>query len=820
MWFEIRFLVSFCLFVLFLIPLTGQVKDVVVWRTVFYNDTDFRYVTSNQAEISTTWRNVGFDDSHWQTGQGGVGYGDNDDNTQIPQVGSVFLRTQFTISDTSEIGGAILNMSYDDAFVAFLNGVEIARSLGLSDAFPTYNIFSTVSHEASMLNGGVPETFQVEDEMLKNVLKQGNNVLAIQVHNTGVSSSDLSSNTWFSVGLKSDTHNYQPLPTWFTPPVSTEFSSNLPIMVIETENNQPIVDEPKTSAHMGLIFNGNGERNSSNDPFNAYDGNIGIELRGNSTQGFPKKPYNFETRDTAGENLNTPLLGMPEENDWVLRASYLDHTFVRNGLADFMSRETDRWACRTRHVEIIVNGEYQGIYILMEDIKRDDNRLDIAKLDSNEISGEDMTGGYIWEITGFESSFGESRKIKYPKLVDIRPEQLQYIKDFDDAFRNKMRASASVYANPNSGYVEHINVESFVFEALVQEAMRNSDAYGWSGYFHKDKNALIHAGPVWDFDQSAGNSSYPDNGVVEGWMMEHPSTSNTPFFWRLLLNDPYFKYSMKLRWEEMRSDKFSNEKLFAYIDSVAITLSEAQTREFAKWPVLGADIWRETIGFQDRNTYQKEVDYLKTFLAARWNWIDNQLKNVQRPAFYPEIYIPGAITDTVLYIERDKYYFELNEMFHYPFTSGLDYFAQSSDDAIVEADVNKEKQLKLKLINTGICTIHIKAKDTYGNAKSTSFSVDVRFVDNTGIEHPSIVQNQLIVSPNPAKSHFTVKLKGGETLNGDLSIYNMAGQLVDQRQLIAESQFNYQVGNLKQGTYLLKITDKKGQNYTHKLVIR
>ncbi len=415
-------------------------------------------------------------------------------------------------------------------------------------------------------------------------------------------------------------------------------SSNLPILVIQT-NNQNIPDSPKITANLGIIYNGEGKINKLSDPRNHYNGFIGIELRGNSSQSFPKKPYSFETRDETGDNLNVSLLGMPEENDWVLRASYLDHTFIRNILASHLSQQLGHWASRCRLVELVINGNYQGIYILMEKIKRDKSRLDIATLKPDEITFPNITGGYIFEITGFANDFGESRELKYPDIDDIAPEQLDYIRNYDNNFRRLM--SSGSYTDEVSGYNVWIDDDSFVDELIVQEAMRNSDAYGWSAYFHKDKEEKLKAGPVWDFDQSAGNSSYPDNGVITGWLFSHSSTSNTPFFWTLLFDDPAFAWKVRTRWEEMREGPFQTENLMAYIDSVANLLSESQVREFAKWPVLGNFIWRETNGFEQRNTYRKEVDYLKSFLSQRWDWMDNELAKIENPHTAASYYSMG-----------------------------------------------------------------------------------------------------------------------------------------------------------------------------------
>ena len=418
------------------------------------------------------------------------------------------------------------------------------------------------------------------------------------------------------------------LATQYNGLAQSEFSgSNLPILEIDAD--QSIPDDPKVTADFRVYYHVDGARNSMLDQ-PVFEGLIGIELRGNSTQTFPKKPYNFEIRDAEGEDLAIELLGMPEEADWVLRASYLDHTFIRNPLAMHMSRQMGRWASRCRLVEVVLNGQYQGIYILMEKIKRDKNRVDINKLKEDEISGDDLTGGYIYEVTGQGGNFGKSRLLKYPKIEDVQPEQLNYIEAYDDNFRAIMQSEE--YTDSISGYHSVIDVASFIDELLLQEAIRNSDAYGWSAYFHKEKEEKLKAGPVWDFDQSSGNSSYPDDGVVEGWMFEHPKTNNTPFFWKKLFEDPYFAYAVRQRWETLRETVFQTDELMEYIDSVAGMISvEAEAREFERWPVLGVNFWRETNGFESRDTYQKEVDYLKSFLVARWDWMDQQLMSIDNP---------------------------------------------------------------------------------------------------------------------------------------------------------------------------------------------
>ena len=148
--------------------------------------------------------------------------------------------------------------------------------------------------------------------------------------------------------------------------VFSQFSeSNLPIVVIKT-NGQVILDEPRIVCDMGIIYNGNGVMNNVNDPFNEYDGKISIEYRGSSSQSFPKKPYALETQKANGDNNNVSLLGMPSENDWILYAPYTDKSLMRNVLTFDIGRNMGWYASRTQYCELVIDGDYKGIYVFME----------------------------------------------------------------------------------------------------------------------------------------------------------------------------------------------------------------------------------------------------------------------------------------------------------------------------------------------------------------------------------------------------------------------------------------------------------------------
>ena len=183
-------------FLLLNIPVLSQ-NTIDHWETVVNHDDTWRYRVNNN-EPNSNWRNIGFSASNWASGPGGFGYGDGDDNTQISTTTSVYLRKEFSITDATAIEAAILSVDYDDGFIAFFKGVEIARS-NVSGNPPPYNQTANNLHEAEMYDGGSPENFAIDHALFVD----GANVLAVQVHNESPWSSDLSSNVFLSLGLSS-----------------------------------------------------------------------------------------------------------------------------------------------------------------------------------------------------------------------------------------------------------------------------------------------------------------------------------------------------------------------------------------------------------------------------------------------------------------------------------------------------------------------------------------------------------------------------------------------------------------------------------------
>ncbi|AEI47445.1 CotH kinase family protein [Runella slithyformis] len=421
------------------------------------------------------------------------------------------------------------------------------------------------------------------------------------------------------------------------------YSTNLPIVVIETEG-RTIVDEPKTTVKMKIIYNGPDKITSLTDAPNIYDGFAGIEFRGSSSQLFPKKSYGFELRDAQGENKEVSLFGMPKNEDWILFASYNEKSLIHNVLAMKMATDMGIYASRTQYVEVVVNGRYEGIYVLMEKIKRSNGRLGITKMSTSDNVGDALTGGYIFKIdktTGTGGSAGWYSKIsplkaplgqrtlylyEYPKFDEITSQQRFYLQNYVDMAEATL--NGSTFRDSVNGYQRYFDPLSFAQMFIINETTKNVDGYRISTFFHKErdsKKGRIKAGPAWDYDLAFANADYCQGQEYYGWAYLFGDACPTdlwqvPFQWKRMLEDPSFVTAVYNEYRRMRAGPWKTERLNAYIDSLSAVLQQSQARNFQRWPVLGVPLWpnpRPVPG-----TWMGEVNELKNWLTNRLAWLD------------------------------------------------------------------------------------------------------------------------------------------------------------------------------------------------------
>ncbi|PHN08144.1 CotH kinase family protein [Flavilitoribacter nigricans] len=655
------------------LPLFAQSIDH--WETIVYETDTWKYTTANSAPGSD-WNLPDFDDSQWPSGPGGFGYGDNDDNTVIMITPAVFLRTTFSIVELSKIEQLLLGMDYDDGFVAYINGREVARA-NITGSPPAYNQYTPTDREATMYRTGRPTDFVLSMDTLGPYLNEGANLLAIEVHNVSSGSSDLTARAFLSAGITDGSFTYRETPDWFVPPLSFE-SSNLPIVLIDTENGADIVDEPKVSARMRIMDNGTFNRKS--DTPQIYDGPIGIEIRGRFSQTFPQKSYGLETRDAQGDNNNVPLWDMPEENDWILLTNYNDKAFSRNALAFHIFQQMGHYAPRFKHCEVFINDQYRGVYLFTEKLKRDKNRIPVAKLDADDISGDKLTGGYIFKIDYYNAE--DSWQGNYhpvdnpwadvhfvyhdPKPEELQPEQKQYIQSYINTFESVLYGDD--FADPTTGYANYLDVGSFIDYFIVSEISRNVDAYKKSRFFFKHRNrdgGLIHSGPVWDFDWSFKNLA--DCSIFRatdgsGWAYQVNgacSVSPSPAGWMVrLMQDERFQEQLGNRYRQLRESYLSDAYLHHFIDSIALLVDTAQQRHYYTYPTLGKNTGAPEVDAIP-NTFPGEVTKLKDWLNLRLAWLDANMPDitttdVSTPSTTAQVRIFPNPTRDLLYVESGR----------------------------------------------------------------------------------------------------------------------------------------------------------------------
>ena len=444
--------------------------------------------------------------------------------------------------------------------------------------------------------------------------------------------------------------------------------SNLPVVVIDTRGEE-IPDDPKITSWFKIIENGKGIKNNWKQDGTDYDGYAGIELRGQSSQMFPKTSYTIELRKENGADTSAALLGMPAGEDWVLYAPYSDKTLLRNAVTYYLGNKMGSWQPHYRFCELYLNGEYYGIYALTESIKRDVSRVDISKLKPDEVSGDDLTGGYIIKADktdglGSDEYFTISTEAQYqnsgnyeftyvyPKYDVLVPEQKEYIKKFLTDAQNALNGDD--FSDLPDGFRKYFDARSFVDFQIMQELTNNVDGYKFSTFFYKDKDSKggkLHAGPLWDFDLCYGNEDYTDfNLQTDTWL--YPKFADyyggRIHWWARMMEDLSYRSLFMNRWKELRRGPFRTDSVMLFIDSTIDYLGDAVARNFEKWPVIGEYVWPNYFIGQ---TYEEEIDYLKDWITDRMNWMDANVmlaENVSENYDKKEILVfPNPATDRI-----------------------------------------------------------------------------------------------------------------------------------------------------------------------------
>lgn len=405
------------------------------------------------------------------------------------------------------------------------------------------------------------------------------------------------------------------------------FTSELAVMVFWT--NGESADDSNPVA-MGLdVFESASDLTASS----SSSGRARLKVRGSSSYGTAKLSYDMELWAADSDaDRREPLLGMPEEGDWVLYAPYYyDQALIRNSLGYQLSHDIGRYAPRTKFVELFVAEygqpvsmtDYDGLYVITEEIERGTNRVDVTEIGPDDNALPAVTGGYVIKrdrAGSNESGFwpgqaGGAFSFNYP-MVWVDPEedertdaQQDYISGLLDDFAAALIAAD--HTSPTSGlhYSEIVDVGSWIDHHILNILFKNPDAFRLSGYMHKDREGLLHAGPLWDLDRTAGgNDSRCTDPLL--WDASNITSDMTPAFtWGWyggLFDDPDFREQYFSRLSSLLENELSKDAILTHIDEMEQTIGAAGGRNTARW------------GTAD---FSGQISALRSWFGQRHDWM-------------------------------------------------------------------------------------------------------------------------------------------------------------------------------------------------------
>lgn len=427
-------------------------------------------------------------------------------------------------------------------------------------------------------------------------------------------------------------------------------SGHLPLVEIETEEEipgKPYEGEGKTDGRYTLsadgdefiianmkIYDGEGMDTLHDNP--NVKTQIRIRVRGNTSRNFDKKSYSVKTVDSNGENKNISIMGMEENHDWALHGPFLDKTLMRNYMAMNIAGELMDYAPDVRFCEVVLNGNYEGLYVMMETVSRGQGRIEIEK--PNHIRN---VTGYIIELdydnrvipctainnfTKYTQNLREHAffDIRYPSEQELTPEIKKFIEE--DVSRFEKALYSFDYDTSDYGYWNYIDMDEFVDYVILMEVFLQHDTGNLSTYFYKGVNGRYKP-CVWDFNNSLENI----NDIVEDdFYIRKFVTVQAPWFW-MLIKDERFTDSIIRRYAVLRKGILSDEYLTDYIDETAAWLGEAVDRNYEVWgysfdPSLLDMLDKLHPDERNPRSYVEALEQMKDALLQRLAWLDENIQ--------------------------------------------------------------------------------------------------------------------------------------------------------------------------------------------------
>lgn len=416
------------------------------------------------------------------------------------------------------------------------------------------------------------------------------------------------------------------------------FSSHLPVVSIETggvvilgrpEQGQHIKDIENSFIQADMrIYDREGELNKlSSQP--VLESKINIRVRGNSSRTFDKVGYLFKFTDDAGMERKLEVMGMEKDSTWVLHGPYLDKTLMRNYMWYNLAGQIMEWAPDVRYCEVFLDHEYQGLYVMAEQISMGEGRIEMTKYDGkSNISSYIVCADresvndvqYLDNFTSYALRINGKLEVKYPGASRITPELTEYIsRDFS---RFEKALYSFDYDTARYGYQNYIDVDSFVDYFIINEVTQNTDAGLYSTYFYKDVSGKLKM-CVWDFNNCCDNY-IEDQTPMAGFFMQ-----NRPWYF-MLCKDEAFMEKVITRYHQLRKGILSEEAVESYIAGVQSYLGPAIERNFEKWGY--SFLPEKDLLYEDERkigSYEAAVEQYETRLVRRMRWMDEHIEDLR-----------------------------------------------------------------------------------------------------------------------------------------------------------------------------------------------
>jgi hypothetical protein len=343
-----------------------------------------------------------------------------------------------------------------------------------------------------------------------------------------------------------------------------------------------------------------------------YDGWAGVEKRGRSTASYDKAQYAVELWDEAQQEVEADLLSMGRESDWVLNGACIDRALLRNqlGFELYAAFSPDRYAPETAYCSLTLDGQWRGIYFLTERPKRADTRIDldgeatdlgqafVVKLDQHGGAVDNSNVGYgTWTLIS-------------PRQAAAAPAAINQVASTIGAWQAAL-LSADV-GDPDVGVLAHADLDAAVDFVILEELMKNNDAFFLSVYLWKREDGPIQFSP-WDLDLTLGQPTYNDNTNPGTWIAYRPAWVAN------MAASPEFRARLAERWVELRGGVLADDALLARIDGYRSIMGTVVYDNFEVWPIEQIDFG----GYLPvRSSYDEEYEYVRDWIPQRTAWMD------------------------------------------------------------------------------------------------------------------------------------------------------------------------------------------------------